>query len=183
VAADEQTSPVGSVAQEAARLVDAFASWAADDATGHATGRATHEARDRRATGEGARVCPECGAARGGTPAPGAAAAGAGSDGHAEAEGQEVPSTCRVCPLCQGLALLRSVRPETIDRLADLATAVADSLRAVADTHRTGSTAGRDGAGTQPQPQAQDIPVTEDDEADESDDGPDDETTDEGARA
>jgi hypothetical protein len=77
--------------------------------------------------------------------------------------------------------LLRAVRPETVDRLADFATAVADSLRAVADTRRAGSTFPRDGAATgRSAPTTQGIPVTDDDGAD---DGPDDQTIDEGARA
>ena len=40
--------------------------------------------------------------------------------------------SCQVCPICQGIALLRTVRPETVDRLADLAGAVAATLRDVA---------------------------------------------------
>lgn len=51
-------------------------------------------------------------------------------------EGDGTPFACRVCPLCQGIALLRSVRPETVDRLADFALAVAGSLREMATMSR-----------------------------------------------
>jgi hypothetical protein len=45
--------------------------------------------------------------------------------------------SCQVCPICQGIALLRAVRPETVDRLADLAGALAATLRDVAASGRT----------------------------------------------
>lgn len=40
--------------------------------------------------------------------------------------------TCALCPICQGIAVLRTLQPETVDRLADLATAAAAALRALA---------------------------------------------------
>jgi hypothetical protein len=43
---------------------------------------------------------------------------------------------CQLCPVCQGLGLLRSVRPETVDRLADLAGAIAATLRDLAAQRR-----------------------------------------------
>jgi hypothetical protein len=52
------------------------------------------------------------------------------------ADADDTPSTCRLCPLCKGIALLRSVRPETVDLLADLALSVAASLRDVAKRSR-----------------------------------------------
>ncbi len=53
---------------------------------------------------------------------------GAGSD--------DTPASCKICPLCRGIALLRSVRPETVDLLADLALSVAAGLRDVASRSR-----------------------------------------------
>jgi len=47
-------------------------------------------------------------------------------------ERADTPVTCRICPVCRGIALLRSIRPETVDLLADLALAMAASLRDVA---------------------------------------------------
>jgi hypothetical protein len=56
--------------------------------------------------------------------------------------------SCQVCPICQGIALLRAVRPETVDRLADLAGALAATLRDVAASGRTagGEHRGRPGS-------------------------------------
>lgn len=42
------------------------------------------------------------------------------------------PLTCALCPICQGIAVLRTLQPETIDRLADLAAAAAAALRDLA---------------------------------------------------
>ena len=52
---------------------------------------------------------------------------------------------CQLCPVCQGIGLLRSVRPETVDRLADLAGALAATLRDIAGQRRAdaGTTAPR----------------------------------------
>ncbi len=40
--------------------------------------------------------------------------------------------TCALCPICQGLAVLRTLHPDTVDRLADLAAAAAAALRELA---------------------------------------------------
>ena len=133
----EQTQPSnGSVAEEAARLIEAMASMArasagpSQDFSPYAAGPAQgpgssgvpddpprSDNRDVRSEG----AC--CGGERNGTPV-----------------------ACRLCPLCQGIALLRSVRPETVDRMADFASAVAASLRDMATQARasrpTPSTAG-----------------------------------------
>ena len=37
-------------------------------------------------------------------------------------------AACTYCPVCRGVVLLRSVSPETLDRLADVATSVAALL-------------------------------------------------------
>ncbi len=41
-------------------------------------------------------------------------------------------TTCAVCPVCRGILWVRTLSPETIDRLADLASAAATSLRELA---------------------------------------------------
>ena len=125
----EQTQPAnGTVAEEAARLIEAMASMArssagpSQDSNPYAGGPAQEpgssgtpdasgRADNREAPLDGA--CRACGGERDGT-----------------------PLACRLCPLCQGIALLRSVRPETVDRLADFASAVAASLRDVATQSR-----------------------------------------------
>ncbi len=43
---------------------------------------------------------------------------------------QHADAECRICPLCQALALLRQVRPETVDQLA---TAMTELLGVVRD--------------------------------------------------
>lgn len=129
----------GSIAQEAARLVEALGTWAravpgeAEKADGAPRGgpleereagvQAAHQpapfAQDRPAGGPATEPsdgppqgrCPECGARTGA--------------GRAK--------TCRVCPICQGMVLLGSVRPERVERLADLAGWAAASLRQAAE--------------------------------------------------
>ena len=38
-------------------------------------------------------------------------------------------STCGVCPVCSGIALLRDVRPETVEHLLDAAASVVAAVR------------------------------------------------------
>ena len=70
-----------------------------------------------------------------------------------------------VCPVCQGIALLRSVRPETVDRLADLAGALAATLRDIAAQGReTGPGSADSDAGPRPKrsrSRVEDIEVSE----------------------
>jgi len=49
--------------------------------------------------------------------------------------------------LCQGIALLRSVRPETVDRLADFASAVAATLKDMATQSRSSDPGSGSGQG------------------------------------
>ncbi|HET7660837.1 MAG TPA: hypothetical protein VFK66_10660 [Oryzihumus sp.] len=155
---EHAASPVGSVAEEAARLVEAFAAWSGTHA---AADRAREgddapyadrshprdpggNAEDRDApdgTGDG-RQCPTCGAQ-----------AGVGR-----------AASCGVCPVCQGIAWLRTVRPETLDRLADLAGALTDTLREVArEAARGRPQDGTTGGAQHPGASVQDIPVADDD--------------------
>ncbi|MGI8717410.1 MAG: hypothetical protein ACR2JN_06235 [Lapillicoccus sp.] len=104
-------SVLGTVAQEAARLLDALTARSAD-----------------------APACGHCASAQAGAHEP----------------------VCHLCPVCRLLTLVRAVRPETVDRLADLASAVTDSLRELAAARRAdqgstsqarpGGTASGDGA-------------------------------------
>ena len=159
---EQAAPPVGSVAEEAARLVEAFAAWSgthaaadrapADDGPdddepyadrpgeGDRPGGARGEDAADRA-GEG-RLCPTCGAQ-----------AGVGK-----------AASCGVCPVCQGIAWLRTVRPETLDRLADLAGALTDTLREVArEAARARPQGGTTGGAHHPGASVQDIPVADDD--------------------
>ena len=168
---EQSTSGIGTVAQEAARLIEDMATMA------------------RSSYSSGADAPPEAS-----QPAPGAqAGAPSGPAGHQGAGGQrgadkppettcsvcgaqngQAPrhdgfSTCKICPLCRGIALLRSVRPETVDMLADLALSVAGSLRDVAVWSRASDpgTSARPGPAGPPEPgrpPVQDIPVDDDSE-------------------
>jgi hypothetical protein len=130
----EQEGPVvGSVAEEAARLLEALGGWASTAQDAYAARAAADAAGDDApAAGEDAP-----GDAAGG-PA-GAPGTGTGTQGRCDSCGAENGAgqavVCKLCPVCQGIGLLRSVRPETVDRLADLAGAVATALRDLAAHH------------------------------------------------
>ena len=154
--ADDERPAVGTVAEEAARLLDAQGGWATSAQSGYAA-RPAHAATAPGADGSDDQTgtasaghdsstprCTSCGAENG--------------------VGQAV--TCQLCPVCQGIGLLRSVRPETVDRLADLAGALAATLRDIAGQHRADS--GASGAAAPRRSPAhssrvQDIAVDDDD--------------------
>lgn len=173
---DQPPSSIGTVAEEAARLIAAvatmaragaaegdepshrsspYAGWPAqDDGAPPPEGPSPTGARSPGSTSTGS--CASCG--RDSDAAP---------DSEAAPDSDGTPFACRVCPLCQGIALLRSVRPETVDRLADFAVAVAGSLREMATMSRA------DGQDSQARPTSgsssrgatvQDIRVDDEDE-------------------
>jgi hypothetical protein len=141
----EQTrSANGTVTEEAARLIEAMASMARSTAgagagqgpSPYADGPAqdsspgAQDASPEQDDGQGSThgVCSSCGGERDSTPV-----------------------ACKLCPVCQGIAFIRSVRPETVDRLADFASALASTLRDVA----TQSRASGPGSGDGPPPGSQ----------------------------
>ena len=149
--ADQDRPAVGSVAEEAARLLDALGGWASSAHASYAAqpasseGPAPREAADEgRPDGERGGRCASCGA----------------QDGVGRAV------TCQLCPVCQGIGLLRAVRPETVDRLADLAGALAATLRDIAGARRadtgtaTSASTPHRGADTR----VQDISIEDEDE-------------------
>ena len=162
---EQSPSPIGTVAQEAARLIEDMATMARlTYSRGSDTGRypgepadgpvrpdpqgeavpkqdqmgqdhegqdhqgpdqegEDHQPQDPGTTGRPADdACSQCGADR------------------ADTTGEGLSSNCTFCPLCRGIGLLRSVRPETVDLLADLAMSVAASLREVALWSRASDT-------------------------------------------
>ncbi|GAB3436424.1 hypothetical protein GCM10027517_06520 [Phycicoccus ginsengisoli] len=148
---DQERAPVGSVAQEAARLLDALGGWAASNGYADrahpagAAGAADPEdaAYPAGAADPGDAADPAGAARRAGAadPEDGADAGGAAPSGdHCQHCGAQTGAgravVCGLCPVCQGINLLRSVRPETVDRLADLAGAIAGTLRDLADHRR-----------------------------------------------
>lgn len=155
---DQPKPSIGTVAEEAARLISAMATMAGssedpnqnpnrgENPSQHSSPYAGGPAQEPAPpeAERAPRVCSACGAESNGTPV-----------------------ACRLCPLCQGIALLRSVRPETVDRLADFASAMAASLRDMATQSRASGPASQAGSRSgRPSGQAtvQDIPVDDEDE-------------------
>ena len=128
---EQPRSAIGTVAQEAARLIEDMATMArssssrSDDASSYVGGPAQEPWPPEAPFAERPAEDPEAAD----EPSPGTCSRCGG-------ERDDTPATCRLCPLCRGIALLRSVRPETVDLLADLAVAVATSLRDVATRAR-----------------------------------------------
>ena len=50
---------------------------------------------------------------------------------------------CQVCPVCQGIAALRQVRPETVEHLLDAAASVVAALRTAGATPPSADDPGR----------------------------------------
>jgi len=157
---EQAQRPVGSVAEEAARLLDALLS-----------GEGMGDVPPQRAAAPG-----EPSPAAPGEPSPGApgevptaaGASGTASPGQDSScghrSGAEDQPVCHLCPVCQLIRTVRAVNPETVDRLADLAAAVSQTLRDVAANRwaQTGHPApGRRGS------VVEDIAVREDDDEDD----------------
>ena len=105
----EGSDRVGSVAEEAARLLGIFATGMPE---------ATLRAAGSRVAGEPltAHVCPEC-----------------GHDPHAASPADSV---CRVCPICRVLTVVKAISPETLEKIADVVDLVSDGLRGFAASRR-----------------------------------------------
>ena len=149
---DEQ---VGSVADEATRLLEILRRSARDAAAAEDGGLAGEDARGQNGSSVHDQGCQ--GPTGDGVPT---AAQPAAHD-----------PFCTWCPLCRSAAVLRSLSPETLVRLADLAGVAATVLadlasaraRAAAEGPATGDApAGREAAATA-STDAQPIPVVDDD--------------------
>ena len=81
-------------------------------------------------TGEAAAEAQSAKSAKAGSAEHGEAAepSGAGEAAAEAAEAGSHPSACSWCPVCRGVASLRSVNPDAVDRLADAATVLAQAL-------------------------------------------------------
>lgn len=121
---DQDPDGIGSVAEEAARLLAALGAPSPTDGVG--LGRST---RGRPVPGP-----------RTNRSAPGAAAnpCTCGSNDQAQhgAAAADQGAECRICPVCLGIRVLKDIRPEMLASLADLATDIATSLRVLADDRR-----------------------------------------------
>jgi len=157
---DQPQPSIGTVAEEAARLISAVA------AMRHSATAATAATADDPSpyAGEPAQDPASPVGPPPGDPGPGASPVCSACGG----VNAGTPVACKLCPLCQGIALLRSVRPETVDRLADFASAVAATLRDMATQSRS---AGR-GSGSGPGPEMpSDGPMVQDIRVDDGDEG------------
>ena len=145
--ADRWDEQVGSVADEAAKLLESLrrsAETPGADADAHGPG-APHEGEDPASASEREHPAP--------------------------ASGAHDPF-CTWCPLCRTAEVMRSLSPETITRLADLATLAATVLADFASTRTTAdaSDAGRAGPERRPAPRpspSRPIPVRDADDPQE----------------
>jgi hypothetical protein len=159
---EQPQSGIGTVAQEAARLIEDMATMARSGSARRDEPSASPGPAQAPAPPQAPHAARPAEDAQDDEPSPGVCSVcGRGPD--------QAPATCRLCPLCRGIALLRSVRPETVDLLADLAVAIAASLREVATRTRAtdpGSFTGPASAGARHGQRApvQDIPVDDDSE-------------------
>jgi hypothetical protein len=172
---EQSPSVIGTVAQEAALLIEDMATMArlsynrVDDPSPYAGERVQETVWPDPPHAEGAAAGrDEAGGFEATNEEPEGACSMCGAE-HGATLGDDTPSTCRICPLCRGIALLRSVRPETVDMLADLAMSVAGSLRDVAMWSRASdpSPTARSNSGGPPEPErapVQDIPVDDESE-------------------
>ncbi|WP_148043260.1 hypothetical protein [Flexivirga caeni] len=104
---EPNSAAASSVADEAARLAQAFSVWAQRD------GEATTE--DTARPGEHDRSeAAACGCSH----------------------GDAVEAVCRMCPVCRAAGLLQAVQPELLDRIADVLTLIAGGLHSAADQRR-----------------------------------------------
>jgi hypothetical protein len=166
---DQPPSAIGTVAQEAARLIEDMATMARSaHARSEDPGRYAGEPAAEPASPDAPQAA--------GQPADGEAG-DAGAKGHTStgacsecgAQRGDTPEACRLCPLCRGISLFRTVRPETVDLLADLAQSVAAGLRDVAMRSRasdpaSSATPPSGGPPEGDRPTVQDIPVDDESE-------------------
>lgn len=138
-----------SVADEAMRLAEAFATWAQN----------THRATDARASYDATAADRDPGDAAGQA----SSAASASADHHTAAPGCDcahapaVEAVCRMCPVCRLAGLVQAVQPDLLDRVADLLGMVAGGLRTAAREGRATDTTGP-AAGDHDE--GMDVPVT-----------------------
>lgn len=164
--ADDERPAVGSVAEEAARLLDALGGWASSTQAGYAARSAPSAASRAEGDPDEDSSAPADGSA---SQAGGTASQTGGHEPRCESCGAEngmgQAITCQLCPVCQGIGLLRSVRPETVDRLADLAGALAATLRDIAGQRRADAdTSPRKPSNQSTRTRVQDITVDDEDE-------------------
>jgi hypothetical protein len=124
VGAERWDEQVGSVADEAGRLLESLRRTAAESA---ARGSAADDGPDAAGPAPAAGSASASGAT-GDDAAAGEMPAAAGADGSGH------DPFCTWCPLCRGAAVVRSLSPETLAKLADLASLAATVLTDLASS-------------------------------------------------
>lgn len=123
----DSAASVGTVAEEAARLVDLLGSLG--------VGSPDPEPDAEGARGEEQEPTPEPQPAPEPQPEPQAAPEPQPDPRSCTCGGQR-PAACEVCPVCQLIAFVQRVSPETIDRLAEVVELAATGLRDLAVVQR-----------------------------------------------
>ena len=186
MAAERWDEQVGSVADEATRLLESLRRSAAEaqaaaGAPEGADGGSGAGATSTGATGAdapaggtasappagGTASAPPAGGTASETPPTGPADPATGPDSQA---GAAHDPFCTWCPLCRGAAVVRSLSPETLTRLADLATLAASVLADLAVARATPPSGDRGSSAATRRPPAaasRPIPVRDADDAQE----------------
>lgn len=121
----------GPVAAEALRLAEAFAAWAGGMSDTHSQ----HTDADRSADAVSDDTVPDDTAGHGST-TPRAEAHEPAGPGCGCGQATALDAVCRVCPVCRLAGLVQAIRPDVIDRVADLLAMVSGSLHEVASSRR-----------------------------------------------
>ena len=164
MAAERWDEQVGTVADEAARLLESLRRSAAEAQAAAGSSAGTDGGAAPSASGADTTTSGTASAATEDASAPpGHGAAPEGDAAH--------DPFCAWCPLCRGAAVVRSLSPETLTRLADLAVVAASVLTDLAGARAT--TAGADtdapaAAGRRPSAASRPIPVRDADDPPEA---------------
>jgi hypothetical protein len=127
---------VGTVAEEAARLLELLTGYTATAASGTSSSSSSSSWSSPRdgTAGRGSRSAEgHAGADHGSGPQDEAPPASAGGSAQCTCGG---PAACRSCPLCQLIAFVQRVDPNAIDRLAEVVELAATGLRDLATVQR-----------------------------------------------
>ena len=137
---EQPQTRIGTIAEEAARLIEDVATMARS----RSSRSQDHSPYGSPPVQEPVSPDPPAATRQSSEPAAADAPSGtpsAGACSHCGGEPAGTPIVCSLCPLCQGIALLRSIRPETVDQLAEFASAVTQCLRDVAAHSRASAPA------------------------------------------
>lgn len=126
-AGDAAAASVGTVADEAALLVDLLASRGWSGFT--SAGATAPDPAEGSPPGSGSPSAPR----------------GAGCTC-----GGATPAACRLCPVCQLIAFVQQISPETLDRVAEVVELAATGLRDLAQSQRDRAPASGDEAAPPP---------------------------------